>query len=381
LIKRAASRCEENRNAVARLTLKNLSKTYGDVVALRNVSLDIHDKEFFVLLGPTGAGKTTVLRCIAGLEKPESGEVWIDDDMVNEWSAANRDVALVFQQYSLYPNYTVRENLAFPLKSRLRRTSAEEIVHRVQKAAETLRMTHLLDRRTDRLSGGEMQRVAIGRAIVREPRLFLMDEPLSNLDAKLRELLRSELQELHLRLGATLIFVTHDQVEAMTMGDRIGVLYKGELVQVGTPHEVYNFPTNTFVASFVGAPAINLFVAEINAEKVVAIPGKFEFSLPLAARSRLLELAGTRAKVCVGVRPEDVKLVDHGGIEGTVYGAENHGAEMIVTISVADHFIRATTPPSVPVSLNQRVQIAFVQEKLHFFDVETTGNLARPGGR
>jgi multiple sugar transport system ATP-binding protein len=364
---------------VARLTLKNLSKTYGDVVALRNVSLDIHDKEFFVLLGPTGAGKTTVLRCIAGLEKPESGEVWIDDDMVNEWSAANRDVALVFQQYSLYPNYTVRENLTFPLKSRLRRTPANEIVHRVQKAAETLRMTHLLDRRTDRLSGGEMQRVAIGRAIVREPRLFLMDEPLSNLDAKLRELLRSELQELHLRLGATLIFVTHDQVEAMTMGDRIGVLYKGELVQVGTPHEVYNFPTNTFVASFVGAPAINLFIAQINAERVVAIPGKFEFSLPLAARSRLLEIAGARAKVCVGVRPEDVKLVDHGGIEGTVYGAENHGAEMIVTISVADHFIRATTPPSVPVALNQPVQIAFVQDKLHLFDVETTENLARPG--
>jgi multiple sugar transport system ATP-binding protein len=379
LIKRAASRCKENRNAVARLTLKNLSKTYGDVVALRNVSLDIHDKEFFVLLGPTGAGKTTVLRCIAGLEKPESGEVWIDDDMVNEWSAANRDVALVFQQYSLYPNYTVRENLTFPLKSRLRRTPANEIVHRVQKAAETLRMTHLLDRRTDRLSGGEMQRVAIGRAIVREPRLFLMDEPLSNLDAKLRELLRSELQELHLRLGATLIFVTHDQVEAMTMGDRIGVLCKGELVQVGTPHEVYNFPTNTFVASFVGAPAINLFIAQINAERVVAIPGKFEFSLPLAARSRLLELAGARAKVCVGVRPEDVKLVDHGGIEGTVYGAENHGAEMIVTISVADHFIRATTPPSVPVALNQPVRIAFVQDKLHFFDVETTENLARPG--
>jgi multiple sugar transport system ATP-binding protein len=362
---------------VARLSLKNLSKTYGDVTALREVSLDIHDKEFFVLLGPTGAGKTTTLRCIAGLEKPESGEVWIDDDLVNEWSAANRDVALVFQQYSLYPNYTVRENLAFPLKSKLRRTPAEEIARRVQKAAETLRMTHLLDRRTDRLSGGEMQRVAIGRAIVREPRLFLMDEPLSNLDAKLRELLRSELQELQLRLGATLIFVTHDQVEAMTMGDRIGVLSKGQLVQVGTPHEVYNFPTNTFVASFVGAPAINLFVSAFRPDRIVVVPEKFEILLDPAARSRFQELAGTRAKVCVGVRPEDVKLVDNGGIEGTVYGAENHGAEMIITISVADHFIRATTPPSVAVTLNQRVQIAFVQDKLHFFDELTTENLAR----
>ena len=362
---------------MARLTLKNLSKTYGEVAALRNVSLDIHDKEFFVLLGPTGAGKTTILRCIAGLEKPESGEILIDEDLVNDWSAANRDVALVFQQYSLYPNYTVRENLAFPLKSKLRRTSADEIVGRVQKAAETLRITHLLDRRTDRLSGGEMQRVAIGRAIVREPRLFLMDEPLSNLDAKLRELLRSELQELQLRLGATLIFVTHDQVEAMTMGDRIGVLYKGELVQVGTPHEVYNFPTNTFVASFVGAPAINLFIAAVNPEKIVAVPEKFEFPLLSPTSSRLHELTGGRTKVCVGVRPEDVKLVESGGIEGTVYGAENHGAEMIITISVADHLIRAATPPSIPVTLNQPVQIAFVQDKLHFFDELTTENLAR----
>ena len=364
-------------NVVARLTLKSLSKSYGDVAALRNISLDIHDKEFFVLLGPTGAGKTTVLRCIAGLEKPERGEVWIDQDLVNEWSAAHRDVALVFQQYSLYPNYTVRQNLAFPLKSKLRRTPAEEIGRRVRKAAETLRITHLLDRRTDRLSGGEMQRVAIGRAIVREPRLFLMDEPLSNLDAKLRELLRSELQELQLRLGATLVFVTHDQVEAMTMGDRIGVLCKGELVQVGTPHEIYNFPSDTFVASFVGTPAINLFVAAINAERIVAVPEKFEFSLYPAARSRLHELAGTRATVRVGVRPEDVKLVDSGGIEGTVYGAENHGAEMIITISVADHSIRATMPPSVPVTLNQRVQISFAQDKLHFFDMLTTENLAR----
>ena len=188
---------------MARLLLKNLSKTYGEVPAVRDVSLEINDKEFFVLLGPTGAGKTTTLRCIAGLEKPEKGEIWIGEDLVNEWSAANRDVALVFQQYSLYPNYTVRENLAFPLKSKLRRTSAEDIGRRLQKAAETLRITHLLDRRTDRLSGGEMQRVAIGRAIVREPRLFLMDEPLSNLDAKLRELLRSELDRKSTRLNSS----------------------------------------------------------------------------------------------------------------------------------------------------------------------------------
>jgi multiple sugar transport system ATP-binding protein len=361
---------------VARLTLTNLSKTYGDVAAVRDVSLDIHDREFFVLLGPTGAGKTTTLRCVAGLEKPERGEMRIDGELVNEWSAARRDVALVFQQYSLYPNYTVRENLAFPLRSKLRRTPPEEIDRRVQKAAETLRIGHLLNRRTDRLSGGEMQRVAIGRAIVREPRLFLMDEPLSNLDAKLRELLRSELRELQLHLGATLVFVTHDQVEALTMGDRLGVLNEGQLVQVGTPYEVYNLPRNTFVASFVGTPAINLFDAAINGNRIIAVPEKFEFSLEAAIRARLGELAQARDRVRVGVRPEHVKLVSTDGVEGTVYGAEDHGVEVIVTIRVADHLIRATLPPTIPVALDQRVRVAFVQEKLHFFDTQTAENLA-----
>jgi multiple sugar transport system ATP-binding protein len=361
---------------VAGLTLKNLSKSYGDVAAVRNLSLEIRNQEFFVLLGPTGAGKTTTLRCIAGLETPESGEIWIGGDLVNKWSAAHRDVALVFQQYSLYPNYTVRENLEFPLKSKLRRTPANEIGRRVEKAAETLRITHLLDRRTDRLSGGEMQRVAIGRAIVRAPRLFLMDEPLSNVDAKLRELLRAELQELQLQLEATFVFVTHDQVEAMTMGDRIGVLCEGQLVQVGTPYEVYNFPRNTFVASLVGTPAINLFDAAIDGEKIVAVPEKFEFPVHSASRSRLDKLAGSRTRVRIGARPEHVKLVSSGGVDGTVYGAENHGVEMVVTISVADHFIRATIPSTIPVTLNQRVRITFTDDKLHFFDVQTTENLA-----
>jgi multiple sugar transport system ATP-binding protein len=361
---------------VANLTLKNLCKSFGDVVAVRNLSLDIHDREFFVLLGPTGAGKTTTLRCIAGLEKPESGEIWIGENLVNNWSAANRDVALVFQQYSLYPNYTVRRNLEFPLKSRLRRLSGKEIGPRVQKAAETLRIAHLLDRRTDRLSGGEMQRVAIGRAIVREPRLFLMDEPLSNVDAKLRELLRSELRGLQLKLGATLVFVTHDQVEAMTMGDRIGVLCDGELIQVGTPYEVYNSPHNTFVASFVGAPAINLFDAAIDGDKIVVIPQKFELALQPATRVRLNQIAGRRDSVRVGVRPEHVNLISNGGLAGTLYGAEDHGAEMILTISVAGHLIRATSPATTRIPVNAPVQLAFAQDKLHFFDPETTKNLA-----
>jgi multiple sugar transport system ATP-binding protein len=361
---------------VANLILKNLCKSFGDVAAVRNLSLDIRDREFFVLLGPTGAGKTTTLRCIAGLEKPETGEIWIGENLVNDWSAANRDVALVFQQYSLYPNYTVRKNLEFPLKSRLRRLPAKEIGPRVQKAAETLRIAHLLDRRTDRLSGGEMQRVAIGRAIVREPRLFLMDEPLSNVDAKLRELLRSELRGLQLKLGATLVFVTHDQVEAMTMGDRIGVLCEGELIQVGTPYEVYNSPHNTFVASFVGAPAINLFDATVDGEKIVVVPEKFEFALEPATRARLNQVAGRRNIVRVGVRPEHVNLVAQDGLAATLYGAEDHGVEMILTISVADHLIRATSPPTIRIPVNAPVQLAFAQDKLHFFDLETTKNLA-----
>jgi multiple sugar transport system ATP-binding protein len=361
---------------VANLILKNLCKSFGDVVAVRNLSLDIRDREFFVLLGPTGAGKTTTLRCIAGLEKPETGEIWIGENLVNDWSAANRDVALVFQQYSLYPNYTVRKNLEFPLKSRLRRLPAKEIGPRVQKAAETLRIAHLLDRRTDRLSGGEMQRVAIGRAIVREPRLFLMDEPLSNVDAKLRELLRSELRGLQLKLGATLVFVTHDQVEAMTMGDRIGVLCEGELIQVGTPYEVYNSPHNTFVASFVGAPAINLFDATLDGEKIVVVPEKFEFALEPTTRARLNQVAGRRNIVRVGVRPEHVDLVAQDGLAGTLYGAEDHGVEMILTISVADHLIRATSPATTRIPVNAPVQLAFAQDKLHFFDLETTKNLA-----
>jgi multiple sugar transport system ATP-binding protein len=360
---------------VARLTLRNLSKTFGEVTALHDVSVEIRDREFFVLLGPTGAGKTTVLRCIAGLERPDSGEIEIDNDLVNDWSAANRDVALVFQQYSLYPNYTVRENLAFPLKSKLRRTPGEEIERRVKKAAETLRITHLLDRRTDRLSGGEMQRVAIGRAIVREPRLFLMDEPLSNLDAKLRELLRSELQELQLRLDATLVFVTHDQVEAMTMGDRIGVLCDGQLVQVGTPYQVYNFPRNIFVASFIGTPAINLFNAARTGDTLIVVPEEFEILLDPATRARLDQLAGLRKDLGVGIRPEHVRLAESGGIESTVYGVENHGVEMIVTFRVANQFVRATLPTTTRVAPNQPVRIDFLLDEMHLFDLETTENL------
>src|SRR5262245_30826844 len=237
---------------MAQVTLDKVTKKFRRHTALNQLSLDVRDGEFFVLLGPTGAGKTTTLRLIAGLDAPSAGSIRIDKEDVSGWSAAQRDVALVFQYYSLYPHYTVRQNLEFPLRSKVRNLGKADIDARVARAAKTLRIEHLLERKTDRLSGGEMQRVSIGRAIVREPRVFLMDEPLSNLDAKLREILRAELKELQMKLGATFLYVTHDQVEAMSMGDRIGVLNHGRIVQIGTPHEIYNRPRDTFVATFVG---------------------------------------------------------------------------------------------------------------------------------
>jgi len=357
------------------VTLKRLNKHFGNVHAVRDLSLEIREREFFVLLGPTGAGKTTTLRCIAGLDQPQSGDVLIADERVNDWSAAQRDVALVFQQYSLYPNYTVRENLAFPLKSKLRNLQPSEIEARVERAAATVRISHLLERRTDRLSGGEMQRVSIGRAIVREPRVFLMDEPLSNLDAKLRELLRAELKGLQQRLGTTLVFVTHDQVEAMTMGDRIGLVNKGRLIQVGTPHEIYNQPANTFVASFVGTPAINLLDVHIDLARRRARNGGLEFELEPATLARLAPLLPADGKVCIGVRPEDVALVAEGGIAGTIYGAENHGAEIVAVIDAGGHLLRATVPAKTPAALNAPVRIAFAQERLHYFNPRDGANL------
>jgi len=360
---------------MAAISLRRLGKRFGTVAAVQELTLDIRDREFFVLLGPTGAGKTTTLRCIAGLERPDQGEIHIAGERVDEWSAAQRDVALVFQQYSLYPNYTVRENLAFPLKSKLRKFTAQQIDERVLKAAATVRIGHLLDRRTDRLSGGEMQRVSIGRAIVREPRVFLMDEPLSNLDAKLRELLRAELKGLQQRLGTTLIFVTHDQVEAMSMGDRIGVLDGGQLVQVGTPAQIYNTPANAFVASFVGAPAINLLDVQVDLSQGRVHNGALAFDLDPATRRTLAPLLPADGRVRLGIRPEDIALVAGDGIAGSIYGAENHGAEIIAVIEAGGHRLRATVPAKTPTALNQPVRIAFAQPRLHFFDPLSGRNL------
>jgi multiple sugar transport system ATP-binding protein len=351
---------------MARIRLENITRKFGTHTAVDRLDLDVGDGEFFVLLGPTGAGKTTTLRMIAGLEKPTEGAIHINQVNVNDWGPAERDVALVLQQYSLYPRLTVRDNLAFPLRSRIRKMSEADIEKRIDYASKTLRITHLLDRKTDRLSGGEMQRVSIGRAIVREPQVFLMDEPLSALDAKLRESLRSELKDLQMRLGATFIFVTHDQVEAMTMGDRIAVLNKGRIVQVGTPREVYTNPRDTFVASFVGSPAINLLPGSL-AGDVASVAQAFQMPI---RRSAAIE-----GPVTFGIRPEDVEVAAGAPNEARIHDIENHGIEKIVTLRVGENLMRAAVPARVDVKVEEAVRFSWNPDKVMLFDARTGVNL------
>jgi multiple sugar transport system ATP-binding protein len=346
---------------MADIRLNQVTKKFNAHVAVDDLTLEIGNGEFFVLLGPTGAGKTTTLRLIAGLEKPTAGNVAIGGEDVSSWSAAERDVALVFQYYSLYPRYTVRQNLAFPLKSRIRRYSAAEIDTRIARAAKTLRIEHLLERKTDKLSGGEMQRVAIGRAIVREPRAFLMDEPLSNLDAKLREALRAELKDLQRELAATFVFVTHDQIEAMSMGDKIGVLNHGKIAQVGTPQEIYTRPRDTFVAGFVGSPAMNLVAGEVKNGGLAALGGKLT-----VARSDLA--AAGNGAITLGVRSEDIRVGPGEAVAARIHHVENHGVEKIVTLRVDEHLIKATVPATLSVAIEDSVSFSLNLDKVHCFD-------------
>jgi multiple sugar transport system ATP-binding protein len=360
---------------VANVKLEGVTKRFGALTAINNLKLEIRSGELFVLLGPTGAGKTTTLRCVAGLEKEYEGDVFIDNVNVNNFDPANRDVAFVFQYYSLYPHYTVRENLEFPLKPKMRRTPQNEIDRRVSEVSKILHIDHLLDRKSDKLSGGEMQRVTIGRAIVRNPKVFLMDEPLSNLDAKLREELRAELKRLQIDLGATLFFVTHDQVEAMTMADRIAVLNKGHILQMGEPFEIYNQPKNTFVAAFVGSPAMNFFDGVIDKNQLTIIPKKFEYSLD---KKVLDKIKGYQGEVRIGVRPENI-LIEKGKKNGyqrvTVYNIENMGMEKIVTLRTGDYIFKAITTADFEAEVNAEVFVGFKGDKVHFFNKESHANL------
>lgn len=351
---------------MARIELSGINKSYGAQRALRDLDLVVEDGEFFVLLGRTGAGKTTTLRMIAGLEKPDRGSVAIGGKDVGGWTAAERDVALVLQQYSLYPRLSVRGNLEFPLRAPGRKFTNTEIAARVEKAATTLQITHLLDRKVERLSGGEMQRVSIGRAIVRQPSVFLMDEPLSALDAKLRETLRVELKKLHSGLGATFLFVTHDQVEAMSMGDKIGVLRQGRLVQVGTPADIYERPLNTFVARSVGSPPMNL----INGRLSGGIADIGGVRLPVAANA-----VGSGA-VTFGVRPENVVLAPGAPGEARIYDIEDQGVVKILVMDMGEARLHVTVPAGTKVQRDELVRFGWKPDRVVTFHVETGANLA-----
>jgi len=350
---------------VSNVTLQNITKRFKTVTALRNVSFSINHGEFFVLLGPTGAGKTTTLRVVAGLTRQDEGAVLFDGEAVDTLPPAERDVAFVFQQYSLYPTMSVYDNLAFPLRSPMRKINETEIRQLVQEAAEKLRITHLLERKTAHLSGGEMQRVTIGRAIVRDPRLFLMDEPLSNLDAKLRESLRVELKHLQKTQGSTTLFVTHDQIEALTMGDRIAVLNKGRIIQIGVPEDIYDRPATTFVAQLVGTPRINLLRATCEDSSLYVADSTLHLPLPACAE-------GMPPEFLLGIRPEDVQPRQEGDFLGQVVLTEPLGVETILHIKTGEQTLLSLIPGLTDLRIGDQVRFNIVRERLHYFHPDGT---------
>ncbi|MDO8683247.1 MAG: sn-glycerol-3-phosphate ABC transporter ATP-binding protein UgpC [Armatimonadota bacterium] len=366
---------------MANVVLKSLTKTFKNVVAVNNVSLEIKDKEFLVLVGPSGCGKTTALRMIAGLEEITDGEIYIGDRQVNDVSPKDRDIAMVFRNYALYPHMSVYDNMAFGLK--LRKVPKVEIRRRVKEAADLLGMEDLLERKPKQLSGGQRQRVALGRAIVREPKVFLMDEPLSNLDAKLRVQTRAELIKLHRRLGITTIYVTHDQVEAMTMGDRIVVMRDGLVQQVDAPLGLYNKPVNMFVAGFVGSPSMNFLNVKLEYDGDIYINGGcFRVKAPIENTEKLQRYIGK--EVVFGIRPEDIFDKEIAGMikpspdntaNATVDVMEPMGPIVSAYLTCGSHSMIATIDAETQMKEGQEVEVVFDMSKTHLFDKDTEETL------
>ena len=364
---------------MANVTLKNICKSYDNGFnAVKNVNIDIKDKEFVVLVGPSGCGKSTTLRMIAGLEEISSGQLHIGDKLVNDIDPKDRDIAMVFQNYALYPHLTVYDNMAFALK--LRKMPKSEIDKKVKDAAKILDLTHLLDRKPKALSGGQRQRVALGRAIVRNPKVFLMDEPLSNLDAKLRTSMRTEITKLHKSLGTTFIYVTHDQVEAMTMADRIVVMKDGIVQQIATPQEIYDAPNNMFVAGFIGAPQMNFIDVKLLEEngEIFAKNDYLNIKLNKGECGVLIEKNYIGKEVVLGIRPEDIHIEDifvdnslDSVFEATVEIGELMGAEIYAYLKSGDDSIIARFDGRYRVNMGDKLKLAMDKHRIHIFDKET----------
>jgi len=372
---------------MADIRLVNVTKRFGDVVAVKNMNLEVKDKEFTVFLGPSGCGKTTTLRSVAGLERPEEGDIFIDDVRVNDLRPADRDIAFVFQFYALYPHLTAYDNIAFPLKAV--KVPRDEIDKQVKEVANILHIEHLLKRKPGKLSGGEQQRVALGRAIVRQPKVFLMDEPLTSLDQKERVEMRAKLKRLQNDIGATTIYVTHDQIEAMSMGDRIAVMKKGVLQQVGAPDNVYHNPANLFVAGFMGNPPMNLLdcdIAKENGKACLKVPYT-QLSIPLLDKqTKKVEENATSPELVLGIRAEDISLSKElrpEYYEASLFILEPLGSENIIDLNLGENpeaklpiILKARSLPTFWASTGDKLWLGFDRSKMRIFDRKTEELLA-----
>ena len=361
---------------MATLKFKNIDKIYdNNVQAVFDFNLEVKDKEFIVFVGPSGCGKSTTLRMVAGLEEISNGELYIDDKLVNYVAPKNRDIAMVFQSYALYPHMTVYDNMAFGLK--LRKMPKEEIREKVENAANILGLTEYLDRKPKALSGGQRQRVALGRAIVRNAKVFLMDEPLSNLDAKLRVQMRAEIIKLHERIGTTTIYVTHDQIEAMTMATRIVVMKDGYIQQVGAPKEIYDYPNNVFVGGFIGTPSMNFLYGKIDPKGFFVGEG-IKVEVP-KGKIEMLDKKGYKGKeVIMGIRPEDIhddknilQTYPNSAVKFKVDVAELLGSETNIFAKVGNHDVIAKVDARTDINIGDEITLGFDMNKIHFFDMES----------